>query len=160
MPSDGITGFGATYAAWSSAHSAASGYAPGAVWGPIVTPGQHQYSGVLWDHSTPKPTDVTVQYTLNFPSHTGAQEATLEALLEFPRDARVVHTTTGDGTCKVLFIKSADLAKHFNRLGSGFAGDQPYIELESNGGSTHFDPGSVSDALLGSLSAGAPYGGC
>jgi hypothetical protein len=76
------------------------GFTDGAVYGPEVRPGVHEYFAVVGDARI-------TSYSRGFPEHTSLDIAIAQVLRDdFPPDATVAGRNVGDPACAIVFIES------------------------------------------------------
>jgi hypothetical protein len=142
---DGLTGFGATDAAWAATHQADPRYAPGDAYDP--TPGfgldgQHddRFFSVIHEGGR------VVGFSMNEPAHATTQVAIGLVLQTLPADAVVLWTTTRP-SCFLAEMGSTTLRK---ALGGPTAGEV-FVEFDSDAaksGQPYWDPRNVTEAIV------------
>jgi hypothetical protein len=142
-----LTGFGATTAAWNGAHTAVSGFTPGAVYDddpalPKVNgnEGAH-YAAVLHENGH------VFNYDYRFTNRPIAAAKATVLRTEFPSDAKVAWFVV-KRTCAFMLVKSKKVGK---ALGSKAIGDAPgtaLVEFSSGLIDYSYNPHAVNDALL------------
>jgi hypothetical protein len=158
--SAGVTGFGATDAAWNSAHTPDSQFASGEVYkadpslpsingnvGAAYTQLLHQDGHVLG-------------YDYGFHSVPISQARALVLRTEFSGDAKVLWFVT-KGSCAQMMVQSKTLGEALGSHAIGDAAGTAQVEFGSGAGTT-YDAGSVDDALMQLLPNSGPGGapGC
>ena len=137
-----ITGFGATTAAWNRAHTADPRFAPGAAYNPDpALRGEDHYRGVLHQDG---------HVTLYDYAFTGRSIASARALVlrtEFPPDVRVVWFVA-KGSCALMLVRSAALARAIGRGPIGDAKGTSLIGFSSGVAADTYNPRSVNLASL------------
>ena len=142
---DGLTGFGATDAAWAATHQADPRYAPGDAYDP--TPGfgldvkhDDRFFSVIHEGGR------VVGFSMNEPTHATTQVAIGLVLQTLPADAVVLWTTTRP-SCYLAEMRSATLRTAVGGPGHG----EVFVELDSDAaqdGQPYWDPGHVTEAIV------------
>jgi hypothetical protein len=136
----GLTGLGATEAAWKTVHREDSRSAPGAAYDPDPSVGRgsprfnDRYYGVLVEDGR------IFGYEMRFPPETAVSEARRYVLAsEFPPDARIdwFHRR---GTCAQMQVRSRKLSRAADGVG--------FVEFSSGAAADAYDPEDVWSAIL------------
>lgn len=145
--SPSLTGFGATTAAWDGAHTAVSGFAPGAVYDadpslPKVNghEGAH-YAAVLHENGH------VLNYEYRFTNRPIAAAETLVLHTEFPADAKIAWFVVKQ-TCAQMLVTSATVAKALGTKAIGDTAGAALVEFSSGINDYSYNPKAVNDALL------------
>ena len=141
--SGGITGFGATDAAWNRTHVADHRYAPGAAYDPDPSLGQgaDRYYAVMHEEGH------VLDYSERFhPQPISRAKALL--LREFPHDARIVWFRAVGGSCAQMLVRSRTLGRALSAKKIGDRQGVAFIEFSSGVAEDHYNARSVNDALL------------
>jgi hypothetical protein len=141
-PSDGLTGYGATNAAWKAHHKAdtSSGFIKGSAYDPdpaLVRGGDPRDSDKYYavQHEGGR----IGQYQMRFPPGTDVAEAQRQVLAsEFPSDAHGTLRTLD--SCAIMNVKSAKVRK---AIGLNAA-----VEFISGAGGETYDPNDVWGAIV------------
>lgn len=134
-----LTGFGATVEAWEDVRGKSNPkYAEGAVYGPEVRPGVHQYFAVFPD---PRVTF----YSRGFPEGTPLDLAKRLVLDDFPRDARITVVDDDEAACEIVLIESKTVKRVVDSLAiAAFFSEQDPDDMDR----TALNRSDVSDATL------------
>jgi hypothetical protein len=142
-----VTGFGATDAAWNSAHTAVSGFAPGSVYDadpslPKVNghEGTH-YVGVIHENGR------VVSYDYMFTNRPIAMARSDVLRTQFPHDAKVAWFAV-KSTCAQMMVTSATLAKALSSKAIGDKDGSAFVEFSSGAAENSYNPKAVNDATF------------
>ena len=140
----GLPGFGATRAHWEATHQSSPGFAPGAVFGPMVQ---------SWESDRLQPTYATVfgddriiSYAVNMTRGTNFAAARARMLRELPPDAREVRTRRLP-QCRMIRYRSPTLRRIFAEEVQAHGGDVEvgYFSADPD----RFDPRRVTMTTIG-----------
>lgn len=159
-----LTGFAATLADWRTTHEEAPGFTPGSAYLPLISGKQAKYYGVLpqvngdsMSDTAPPDQMIMIEYSVALPDGLDEKAAITAILSEFPSDARVTKTNSGDGSCKQFRVRSATTERQLDA--HQWDGNYAFFELMSHNGAGAYSSRSVSDAILG-VTAGGQFYGC
>lgn len=146
-PTDPLTGYGATRAAWDANHTEDTRAAPGAAYDQdpnLAVDGDYTYDDKYFGVSNdPR---ITV-YQMRSAPGTSISDAKSLALSEFPADATISWFQVRD-TCAQMMVHSATLAEYAGDVDPSGTG---LIELSSGSAADSYDPNSVTTLLLNNL---------
>jgi hypothetical protein len=152
-----VTGFGATTAAWNSAHTAVSGFTPGTVYN--ADPSLPQVNGHEGSeyYAVQHMGGYVLQYDRAF-ANVPVSEAKAEIMQgDFPSDARIVWFVTED-TCAKMLVQSNILGKALGNKAVGDPSGTAMVEFGSGPASDSYDASSVNDALFMTSPMTSPAG--
>lgn len=146
-PTDPLTGYGATRAAWDANHTEDPRAAPGAAYDQdpnLAVDGDYTYDDKYFGVSNdPR---ITV-YQMRAAPGTSISEAKSLALAEFPADATISWFQVRD-TCAQMMVHSATLAQYAGDVDPSGTG---LIEFSSGSAADSYDPNSVTTLLLNNM---------
>lgn len=143
----GLTGYGATGAAWNAHHAADADFAPGAVYNKDPTlPRVNGHTGADYTQVLHENGHV-LGYDLHFKGDPIRQAKAVVFGRELPRDAKPLWFAVKD-TCAQMLVKSPTLAKALGSKSIGDTSGTVLIEFGSGVNEDHYDPHSISDALF------------
>lgn len=141
--SDGLTGYGATDAAWNANHQSDTRFQPGSAYDPdpSVASGDLRYDSRYYGVVRGGPGGRINQYYMRFAPRTTVDEAIRSVMAsEFPMGTRTVRFQTL-GSCAILVVQSSE-----------FSNITPYAEASvkfwSGAASDTYDPRDVWDAIV------------
>jgi hypothetical protein len=143
----GITGFGATDAAWNRAHVADHTYAPGAAYDP--DPSLPKVNGRVADryYAVMHEEGHVLGYSERFRPQPISQAKAL-LLREFPPDAQTVWFRAVGASCAQMLVRSRTLGRALGTKRIGDPQGAALIEFSSGAAADHYNPRSVNDAFL------------
>jgi hypothetical protein len=142
-----LKGFGATTAAWNSAHKAVPGYIPGAVYDtdpslPKVNGHEgSKYFAVIHENGR------VLQYEMAFANLPVSDVQRQILLTEFPPDARTLWFVVKD-SCAQMLVQSATVGKALSGKAIGDTVGTTLIEFSSGAADVSYNSKRVNDALF------------
>ncbi len=142
-----LTGFGATTAAWNGAHTAVSGFAPGAVYNPdrsLPRVNGHEgadYAAVLHENGH------VLDYEYRFTNRPIAAAKATVLRTEFPSDAKIAWFVV-KRTCAQMLVTSKKVGQALGLKAIGDKAGAAFIEFSSGLNDYSYDSRAVNDALL------------
>lgn len=138
---DGITGFGATIAAWDATHAADTRFAAETAYDPTPGLGPDQehnakYFGVVAG-------DRVLSYSERLPHRSRFADAKAAALAELPPDAKVVWTRTRTG-CAQMELRSATLGQAIGARGRVYV----KVVTETRTGGSRYNPKNADELIF------------
>ena len=141
-PRDGITGFGATTAAWKASHTLDQRYSAGTVYNPDPSiPAGAEYDLVMFQDGR------VLGYDLQF-ANLPVAAARAKVAGELPHDTRRVAFVV-KSTCAFELLRSATLARALGSKAIGDSSGAVLVEFVSGAAEDHYDSSAVNDALFG-----------
>jgi hypothetical protein len=151
IKNDGLTGFGATVAAWNAHHQEDTRFSPGSAYDPDPSLGDGERFNDRYFTVSPIGGRV-MSYSMRFPAQTGIEEAKHFILLsEFPTVAKIVWFKRKD-TCAQMLVRSRTLTR--------VAHTDALVEWSSGEAGDHYDPRAVSEAILLPMTGSGKGLGC
>lgn len=138
---DGITGFGATVAAWDATHRPDARYDPGSAFDP--TPGLGPDERHDAKYFAVQAADRVTTYSMRLPRGSSLAEARAAALAELPPDGKALWTAARD-TCAQLELRSQALANALGGTGMVFV----EVSTETAAGDVGYSPKNANELFV------------